>query len=147
MIIFLFSSLIPFVSIVLISYFTIYSILTNKIQNGIQSNLKQVELSLENSINNLNHVSQQFAVGGSVGNKLSEMLSAEEPFERAKTLSDLKEELGLITFTNPSIGLAMYYFMNDRHYELENTGVKDSFAPEKLPCWPSTAKFRTTDRM
>ncbi|MET3544352.1 two-component system sensor histidine kinase YesM [Paenibacillus favisporus] len=133
MIIFLFSSLIPFVSIVLISYFTIYSILTNKIQNGIQSNLKQVELSLENSINNLNHVSQQFAVGGSVGNKLSEMLSAEEPFERAKTLSDLKEELGLITFTNPSIGLAMYYFMNDRHYELENTGVKDSFAPDKLP--------------
>ncbi|WP_241674519.1 sensor histidine kinase [Paenibacillus luteus] len=134
-IIFLLSSLIPFISIGLISYYTIYSILTNKIQNGIQSNLNQVELSLENTISNLNHVSQQLAFEGSVGKKLDELLSSEDrkPFERYKMISNLREELSLITFTNPSIGLTLYYFQDDHSYDLENSGVKDNFSPEKSP--------------
>ncbi len=134
-IIFLFSSLIPFISIGLISYYTIYSILTNKIQSGIQSNLNQVELSLENTISNLNHVSQQLAFEGSVGKKLDQLLSStdSEPYERVKMKSDLKEELSLITFTNPGIGLTLYYFQDDHSYDLENSGVKDNFSPEKLP--------------
>lgn len=140
-IIFLFSTLIPFITIILISYFTIYSILTNKIQTGIQNNLRQVELSLENSINNLNHVSQQLAFGGIVGNKLDELLSANEPFDRSKMISDLKEELGLITFTNPSIGLTLYYFVNDHSYELANSGVKDSFSPQDLPLLAEYSKI------
>lgn len=140
-IIFLSSFLIPFVSIILISYFTIYSILTNKIQTGIQNNLRQVELSLENSINNLNHVSQQLAFGGIIGNKLDDFLSTDEPFERSKMLSDLKEELGLITFTNPSIGLTLYYFLNDNSYELENSGVKEHFSPNELPLLAEYSKI------
>jgi two-component system sensor histidine kinase YesM len=131
--IFLFNSLLPFITIVLLSFFTIYSILTHKIQAGIQSNLRQVELTLENSINNLNHVSQQLAFGGSIGNKLDAFLSAEAAFDRSKLLSELKEELGLITFTNPSIGLTLYYFANDQSYVLENSGVKEPFQPQKLP--------------
>ncbi|UUZ85320.1 hypothetical protein LJK88_18210 [Paenibacillus sp. P26] len=78
-IIFLISSIIPFVSIALISYSTIYSILNNKMQSGIQSNLKQVELSLENTISNLNHVSQQMAFEGTVGKKLDQYLSTDSP--------------------------------------------------------------------
>ncbi|WP_232510323.1 sensor histidine kinase [Paenibacillus crassostreae] len=140
-IIFLFSSVIPFITIVLISYFTIYSILTNKIQTGIQNNLRQVGLSLENSINNLNHVSQQLAFGGVVGNKLDELMSTTEPFARSKVMSDLKEELGLITFTNPSIGLTLYYFLNDHSYELENSGVKDPFSPQDLPLLAEYSKI------
>ncbi len=134
-IIFLVSSLIPFISIGLISYYTIYSILTNKIQSGIQSNLNQVELSLENTLSNLNHVSQQLAFEGSVGKKLDQLLSSTDskPFERVKMKSNLKEELSLITFTNPSIGLTLYYFQDDHSYDLENSGVKDNFSPEKLP--------------
>ncbi|MCL6601657.1 MAG: histidine kinase [Paenibacillus sp.] len=140
-IIFLLSSVIPFIGIILISYSTIYSILTNKIQTGIQNNLRQVELSLENSINNLNHVSQQLAFGGIIGNRLDEFLSTKEPFDRSKIISDLKEELGLITFTNPSIGLTLYYFQNDHSYELENSGVKDSFSPEELPLLAEYSKI------
>jgi two-component system sensor histidine kinase YesM len=132
-IIFLFSSLIPFVSIGLISYYTIYSLLTNKIQTGIQSNLKQVELSLENTISNLNHVSQQLAFGGTVGQKLDQLLSTTQPFERLKVTDELKDVLSLVSFTNPSIGLTLYYFKNDRTYSFENQGVKDSFSLDKLP--------------
>jgi two-component system sensor histidine kinase YesM len=133
--IFLLSTLVPFISIGLISYYTIYSILTNKIQSGIQSNLTQVELSLENTISNLNHVSQQLAFEGSVGKKLDELLASKDrkPFERYKMISNLKEQLSLITFTNPSIGLTLYYFQNDRSYDLENSGVRENFFPEKLP--------------
>ncbi|NOV03821.1 sensor histidine kinase [Paenibacillus sp. LMG 31457] len=133
--IFLFSSLIPFISIGVISYYTIYSILTNKIQSGIQSNLKQVELSLEGTISNLNHVSQQLAFEGSVGKKLDQLLSStdSQPYERVKMKSNLKDELSLITFTNPSIGLTLYYFQHDHSYDLENSGVKNSFSPEQLP--------------
>lgn len=134
-IIFLCSTLIPFICIVLISYYTIYSILTNKIQNGIQSNLKQVELSLESTISNLNHVSQQLAFPGSVGKKLDLMLSLEpsQAYERSQMISNLRDELSLVTFTNPNIGLTLYYFQNDHTYDLENVGVKDQFTPEKLP--------------
>jgi two-component system sensor histidine kinase YesM len=132
-IIFLFSSLIPFVSIGLISYYTIYSLLTNKIQTGIQSNLKQVELSLENTISNLNHVSQQLAFQGTVGKKLDQLLSTSQPFERSQVTDELKDVLSLVSFTNPSTGLTLYYFKNDGTYNFENFGVKDNFSLDKLP--------------
>jgi two-component system sensor histidine kinase YesM len=133
MIIFLFSSLIPFISIGLISYYTIYSLLTNKIQTGIQSNLKQVELSLENTISNLNHVSQQLAFQGAVGKKLAQLFSTNQPYERSQITDQLKEELSLITFTNPTIGLTLYYFKKDGTYNFENLGVKESFSLNTLP--------------
>lgn len=132
-IIFLASTVIPFACIVLISYYAIYSILTNKIQSGFQSNLKQVELSLENTISNLNHVSQQLAFEGTVGKKLEELLAAKQPYERSALTSELRDELSMVTFTNPSIGLTFYYFQSDNRYDYENLGVKDDFSPDKLP--------------
>lgn len=133
MIIFSFTALIPFISIGLISYYTIYSLLTNKIQTGIQSNLKQVELSLENTITNLNHVSQQLAFQGAVGKKLDQLLSASQPYERAQMTDEIKQELSLISFTNPSVGLTLYYFKQDDTYNFENLGVKESFSLNSLP--------------
>lgn len=132
-IIFLFSSLVPFICISIISYYTIYSILYNKVENGMQSNLKQVELSLRNSISNLNHVSQQLAYGGTIGKKLDEFLQSEEPFLRLQHSNQLKSELNLITFMNPGVGLTMYYFQNDGTIQFENFPVKDIFSPKKLP--------------
>lgn len=132
-ILFMFSTLTPFVIIGLISYYAIYSILTNKIQTGIQSNLKQVEQSLENTIGNLNHVSQQLAFEGTVGRKLDEYLSAATQYQRFELHEKLKEELRLITFTNPTIGLTFYYFGKDGTYDFENLGVRSGFSPEKLP--------------
>jgi two-component system, sensor histidine kinase YesM len=131
--IFLISVLIPFVTIGLISYYTIYSILTNKIQAGIQSNLKQVRMSLESTIGNLNHVSQQMAFEGTAGKKLEELLEAQLPYDRYGLTDELKEQLRVITFTNPSIGLTFYYFQRDHSFLFENLGVRNSFDPSKLP--------------
>ncbi|AEI43407.1 integral membrane sensor signal transduction histidine kinase [Paenibacillus mucilaginosus KNP414] len=133
MILFLGSSLIPFLSIGAISYSTIYSMLQNKIQSGIVSNLKGVQQSLENTLTNLNHVSQQLAFEGSVGRKLDLLLAAKEPYERSRLTEEVRNELSLITFTNPNIGLTLYYFQKEGTTIFENMGVKDGFAPEKAP--------------
>ncbi|MEK4877950.1 MULTISPECIES: sensor histidine kinase [Paenibacillus] len=131
--IYLISSLIPFVFISLISYYTINSILTNKLETGIQSNLKQVTLSLDNSLSSLNHISQQFAYEGTILKELDELMRTEEPFRRMKLQHQFKSKLNLITFTNPEIGLAMYYFDKDQTYHFTNFPVKYSFSPNKLP--------------
>ncbi|WP_159886905.1 sensor histidine kinase [Paenibacillus puerhi] len=131
---FLLSSIIPFLSVFVISYFTIDSIFDNKIESGIRSNLRQVELSLAGSISNLNHISQQLAYGGTIGKQLDEVLhETEGPFEKMQSKAQLKNELNLITFTNPSIGLTTYYFEKDGSIQFENFPVKSSFSPDQLP--------------
>src|SRR3954465_11699695 len=81
-ILFLFSSLIPFLFAGFISYHTIYSILTNKIQGSIHSNLNKVTFSLENAFGNLNYISQQLAFQGTIGKHLEVVLTTDQPFER-----------------------------------------------------------------
>lgn len=132
-VIFLISSLLPFVFVFFISYHTIYSILTNKIQDGIQSNLKQVEISLENAIRNLNSVSEQLAFKGTIGRELEILLTSENRYEQSQMTNQINSELNLVTFTNPNVGLTMYYFQKDGTYRFENSGVKPNFDPKTLP--------------
>ena len=134
-------SLIPFAGITLVSYYTIYSIVTDKIQTGLQSNLKQVKLSLENTISSLNHTSQQLSYEGSVGRKLDELLSSNDPFQRSQMTADIKRELSVINFTNPSVGLTMYYFLDDHTYDFENYSIKPGFSTEQLPLLASYYKI------
>lgn len=130
-------ALIPFLLSCYLSYRTINSILTTKLQSGIQSNLKQVTLSLENTLSNLNHASQQLAFEGSIGKQLEQLMIADQPYDRSYLTDQIKYQLNLIAFTNPNIGLSMYYFREDDTYLFETMGVKDSFDPEKLPIMAS----------
>ncbi|MFC4809930.1 sensor histidine kinase [Paenibacillus sp. GCM10023250] len=132
-ILFLISSLLPFIFVFFISYHTIYSILTNKIQDNLQSNLRQVELSLENAVNNLNSVSEQLAFKGSIGRDLEILLTSNNAYERSQMTTQINAELNLITFTNTNVGLTMYYFQKDGLHQFENTGVKPDFDPKTLP--------------
>ena len=79
LIIFLLSSILPMLCVVFVSYGAISSILTNKIQMGIEGNLSQVLLSLENSIRSLNYVSQQLTFEGSVGRNFDQYLIENDP--------------------------------------------------------------------
>lgn len=126
-------ALIPFLLSCYLSYNTINSILTTKLQSGIQSNLKQVTLSLENTLSNLNHVSQQLAFEGSIGKQLEQLMIADQPYDRSYLTDQIKYQLNLIAFTNPNIGLSMYYFREDGNVLFETMGVKDSFDPDQLP--------------
>ncbi|WP_206109255.1 histidine kinase [Paenibacillus sp. HB172176] len=131
--IFLISSLTPFICLGFISFYTIDSIIGNKVENAFQSNLKQDLMLLENTLNNMNHVSQQLAYGGGA-NKLIEQLATErEPYEKLRLNNEIRTELNIITFSNPNIGLLLYYSPDDGTYEFENFRVREGFSPEKLP--------------
>lgn len=131
---FLFSSIAPFLSIFILSYYTIDSIFANKIDNGIKSNLKQVTYSLENSITNLNHVTQQLSYKGTIGKQLNKVMQPnQDPFQRMESREELMSELSVVTFTNPNIGLTLYYFKNDGEVQFENFPIKEEFSPESMP--------------
>ncbi|NQX63655.1 sensor histidine kinase [Paenibacillus qinlingensis] len=131
--IFLLSILIPFICLGVVSLYTINSIITNKVESSIQSSLKQELLAMENTLNNLNHVSQQIAFGGGT-NRLSEQLQHEtDPYELIRLRNEIKSELNVITFSNPNVGLTMYYYPDNDSYDFENFVVRDQFNPEQLP--------------
>ncbi|WP_419876408.1 histidine kinase [Candidatus Pristimantibacillus sp. PTI5] len=132
--IFLVSSLVPFLSIFIISNYTIDKIFDNKIESGINSNLRQVELSLGNSLSNLNHISQQLAYGGNIVKQIDEVLfQSLDRYQRVQTKNQLKSELNLITFSNPNIGLALYYIQKEDVIQFENFPVKEIFSFNSLP--------------
>ncbi len=131
--IFLISTFIPFICLGVISFYTIDSIIDNKVESSIQSNLKQDLVTLENSLNNINHVSQQLAFGGRVTLLLEELQKETEPSKRIELLSEIKSEINLISFSNPNVGLIMYYYPDTGLHDFENFRLRDDFLPEQLP--------------
>ncbi|MFS0726886.1 sensor histidine kinase [Paenibacillus sp. 1P07SE] len=127
------ATLIPFLCAVLLSHQAITAILNKNLNSGVQSNLHQVKLSLESTISNLNHVSQQLAYPGSVGQRLEQLLMEVQPYERASLVESIKSELNLITFTNPSTGLVLYYFTNQDRHMFESTALRSDFSLQNLP--------------
>jgi two-component system sensor histidine kinase YesM len=131
--IFLISSLAPFVCLGLISFYTIDSIIDNKVEGALQSNLKQDIMTLENTLNNLNHVSQQLAYGGGTNRLIEQLDTVAEPYERLRLNNEIRSELNNITFSNPNIGLLLYYDPDAKTYEFENFGIRGDFDPGNLP--------------
>jgi two-component system sensor histidine kinase YesM len=128
--------LIPYACITAVSYVAISSIMVNKTQAGIQDSLKQVLLFLENTIRNLNHISQQLTLDGAVGRMVDDYLANpnRNPYERSMLKLEIRKELNLIAFTNPNVGLITYYFSDGSGTrDLESTPMKENFNPESLP--------------
>ncbi|SDX62273.1 two-component system, sensor histidine kinase YesM [Paenibacillus sp. CF384] len=90
-------------------------------------------MTLENAINNLNHVSQQLAYGGGTNRLLEQLAVEQEPYERLKLLNDIKTELNVISFSNPNVGLMMFYDPKTDTHDFENFRVRGTFAPKQLP--------------
>ncbi|WP_248926985.1 cache domain-containing sensor histidine kinase [Paenibacillus hamazuiensis] len=130
-IVLLLSSLTPLILIGYISYSSLYSILVNKAERGVKSNLHQVLMSLENTLSQLNHASQQLAFDGRVGKNLEGYLTA-GIYEKKRLYDDIVKELSLINFTNPTLGLTFYYFADNGQILFENYRVSE-FDTEKLP--------------
>ncbi|MDG0791810.1 hypothetical protein OMP38_13780 [Cohnella ginsengisoli] len=119
--------LIPFVCLGLASLFTINSILVNKVGTSLQSNLKQDLLILDNTLNNLNHVSQQLAFGGGTNRILEQLQEETSRFEIIRLRNEMKYELNVVTFSNPNVGLTLYYNQDTGEYDFENFMVRESF--------------------
>ncbi|MFD0693276.1 histidine kinase [Paenibacillus sp. GCM10027628] len=126
------SSLTPLVLIGTISYFSMYAILKNKAEAGVKSNLHQVRLSLENTLSQLNHTSQQLAFDGRVGQKLESYLTS-DLYQKKLLKDEIQSQLNLIHFTNPTLGLIFYYLGNENQTLFENFSVRENRDLSKLP--------------
>ncbi|KZS48849.1 hypothetical protein AWU65_24385 [Paenibacillus glucanolyticus] len=128
-----FSTLVPLLLIGMISYMSMHTILEKKITSGIHSNLKQVRVSLENVLSNLNYSSQQLALDGRIGKDIYAYLTTEQPYGRKMLAGQIETEMNLLTSTNPNIGLMFYYLKDSEQILFPNLLVKDHFQPERLP--------------
>ncbi len=124
------SSIIPLVLIGMISVYSIYSILVNKIDKGLEENVEQVSLSLENTLENINYTSQQFTFNGLIGQDVYKYLSSDDLVERIKQTNQIDHNISLMNYTNPIVGMTLYYDEENNtplftNMQTENFQLKD----------------------
>ncbi|WP_277678407.1 sensor histidine kinase [Gracilibacillus dipsosauri] len=132
-ILFAISTFIPLMFTVLFSYHTMSTILTNKLHTNFNSNLHQISLTIENTINDMNYVSQQIDFSENIQFRLKTYLKMEDSLEKTRLYEDIKNELNLITFSNPNIGLSLIYVEKENKYLFNSHGVKDEFHLRNQP--------------
>ncbi|MFC5531649.1 sensor histidine kinase [Cohnella yongneupensis] len=91
------------------TYSSLHSILTHKIRAGIDASLKQEATGLENVLSNLDFVSKQFALDGQTAERVNAYLNTEKLTEKADMMKEIEESLNIVNFTNPNLGLTVYY--------------------------------------
>ncbi|GAB6929029.1 hypothetical protein JCM10914A_30120 [Paenibacillus sp. JCM 10914] len=127
----LISSTIPIILIGSLSIYSISSILDNKIDRGLLNHLGQVRSSLVTMLNNLDYSSQQFTINGLIGSDLAKWLEIDDLHESLTLGSEIQKNINLLNFTNPTVGLTMYYDRSKGEALMSNQLVKP-FHPEEL---------------
>ncbi|MDO7907599.1 histidine kinase [Paenibacillus sp. JX-17] len=151
-------SLLPLAIIVVITYYTIYSILENKIQDGISASLKQEAAALENTINNLDFASKQFALDGQIVGEVSAFLEEGQVSRKLSIMSDINNKITLVNFTNPYLGITAYIIPEAADPVLfTNFNIGTDFSMEGLPTLmsyngasyygPHRTKYRQSENM
>jgi two-component system sensor histidine kinase YesM len=130
----LIGSLLPLTMLGLITYYSTYSILENKIQSGITASLTQEAIGLENTINNMDFASKQFSLDGRILETLQTYFTHSDSYERAAAMSEVQNVINTVNYTNPYLGLTFYYVPKESDRILfENSHVKPEFSETKLP--------------
>ncbi|SEO88792.1 sensor histidine kinase [Paenibacillus sp. OV219] len=128
-----FNVLIPLLLVIFISYKSVYPLLDQRIRTGIQNNLNLYQMSLENTLANINNVSQILAYDGRIGKKLSQFLSEKDLYKKTQINNDIQQDLTIISSTNPTLGLFFYYFEDQKKILYQNYTVNPDFSLVKLP--------------
>ncbi|XID93311.1 sensor histidine kinase [Paenibacillaceae bacterium WGS1546] len=91
------------------TYSSLYAILSNKIRAGIDASLRLEATGIENVLSNLDFVSKQFALDGQTAERVNDYLNAARVTEKAEMMKDIEKSLNVVNFTNPNLGLTVYY--------------------------------------
>ncbi|WP_409345175.1 sensor histidine kinase [Paenibacillus sp. MBLB4367] len=129
----LLSSLVPLILIGSVSYYTIASMLGNKVMNGVRSQLEQAAFSLNKEMQSLNHVAMQLSFEGGVGQEMKSYLSSADIYEKYMLEQSIQNYINLITYTNPNVGLVHYYFSDTGKQAFRNYGITSDFRPADIP--------------
>ncbi len=127
-------SLLPLFLVGVLTYTSIYSILSGKIQSGISAGLNLEAITLENTLNNVDFASKQFALDGQIVDEVSTFLLEKQVFKKAQIMSSINEKINLVNFTNPNLGLTAYILPDSEDPVLfTNLSMKRDFDSDKLP--------------
>ncbi|WP_169445300.1 cache domain-containing sensor histidine kinase [Paenibacillus terrigena] len=127
------STLIPLLLLGAISYLALQNVFQQKIENGIQNSLAQTRINLENTLSNMEYASLQLSQEGSVGQSLSKLLTSQRVFEQMQLTTEIQRNMNLVNFTNPYLGVMLYYFSDPKEIRFENRDIRTDFAIEALP--------------
>lgn len=109
------STILPILLIGAMSVYAITSILDNKIDKGIESNLSMIQDNLERTMEYLDYTSQQFTASGLIGKNLGQILvTPSDSFEMFDLRKTMHENITLLNFTNPIVGMSLYYDMESK---------------------------------
>ncbi|OKP93522.1 hypothetical protein A3849_30575 [Paenibacillus sp. P46E] len=127
-------TLLPLLIVGMVSYTSIYSILSGKIGSGISASLRQEALSLENAIDNLDFASKQFALDGQIVAEMSSFLEEKQIYRKSQIMNSINEKINLVNFTNPYIGLTAYIMPGSEDPVLfTNMSTRRNFDISRLP--------------
>ncbi|SFJ22337.1 two-component system, sensor histidine kinase YesM [Paenibacillus sp. UNC496MF] len=127
-------SLLPLAVLGVMTYYSIYSILTNKIQSGISASLNQEAATLENTINNLDFASKQFALDGQIVDEVGSFLQEKQVYKKSQLMASINEKINLVNFTNPVLGVTAYVEPGlDDPVLFTNFSLSRDFGTDKLP--------------
>ncbi|MBM7564023.1 sensor histidine kinase [Paenibacillus sacheonensis] len=119
-VVFLFSTFMTFAIVGSASYYTISSILYNKIERNIQLTMDEVSRDTDLAVDNLLSVSSQLSYGGTVSNDLTNYLSTDSYSSKKTHYDNINAYLNLIDFTNPNAGFHFYYYPDTGKTLFEN---------------------------
>ncbi|OCT15144.1 hypothetical protein A8709_13640 [Paenibacillus pectinilyticus] len=126
--------LIPILLLGSISFYSIYSILQNNIEKGVQSRMKEIVHTMQSSLDNLGYASRQLTLDGDIGGRLEQYMNPTIPNNlKSDIQSDIESRLTLISYANQGLG-AMYYFIPEQKLNLfETMLIKKNVNPMDFP--------------
>ncbi|MCU6794380.1 sensor histidine kinase [Paenibacillus sp. WQ 127069] len=125
-------SFVPLLLIGGLSVYSISSILNNKIDKGLLNHLNQVMINLQKTLDYLDYSSQQFTTNGLIGKDLNQILLTDDLTETMPLHNEMKKNINLLNFTNPTIGLTMFYDKKSKQVLFSNLLTSD-LDLERLP--------------
>lgn len=137
------SSLIPLILIGYISYISIFSLLNNNVENGIQNNLKQIRISLGNAFNNLESSSLQLALDNNqISNKIDEYLKTDNLMNKYYLQKDIIDSIAVLNAVKPDLGTIFFYLAGKNEIIFKNQGIDSGFNLKNLPIISEDINFR-----
>ncbi|WP_127497361.1 sensor histidine kinase [Paenibacillus glycanilyticus] len=128
------SSLIPLSLIGYISYISLYSLHNENIDDGIRSNVLQLQISMNNVFNNLEDAALQLAMyNGKVADDIETFINTDDYMTQYEMKKAVIDNISPINAAKPDLGLIFFYYADKNEVLFENQSVKDGFSPKMLP--------------
>jgi len=135
------STILPLITLGFVSYISFSKLYQNKINNGIQNSLRQEGMALQSALDNLSYASIQLSYEGSIGQKFYQFLTESSLSKRIELRQEISNNITLVNFTNPNVGVMFYYFPDDKNILFENLEVNPEFNFNDLPVFTTYKKL------